>query len=186
MKQTLALVLCILLLTGCSDGNEPLERGLQFREALLSSEGCSFTAEVTADYEEYVQSFTLACVTDGEGNLSFTVVSPETISGITGTIDAQGGKLTFDDTVLGFPLLAGKTLSPVSAPWILVNTLRSGYLTSACGDSDLLRLSMDDSYRDDALQLDIWLDSENVPVQAEILYDGRRILSLILRDFSIL
>ena len=39
---------------------------------------------------------------------------------------------------------------------------------------------------EDALHLDIWLDPEDQPVQADILYDGRRILSLTVTDFEIL
>ena len=42
---------------------------------------------------------------------------------------------------------------------------------------------MDDSYDDDALHLDIWLNSENVPVKAEILFRERKILSLDVQNF---
>ena len=76
-------------------------------------------------------------------------------------------------------------LSPVSAPWIFLRTLRSGYLTSAGMDGEQLRLTINDSYEEDALQLDIWLDGDDVPVRAEILYDGRRILSLSVKKFKI-
>ena len=44
---------------------------------------------------------------------------------------------------------------------------------------------MDDSYRDDALHLDIWINEENMPVKAEILYSGRKILSLEVASFTI-
>ena len=70
------------------------------------------------------------CKADSSGNLTFTVVKPETISGITGTLSGDGGNLTFDDTALHFELMAENQLSPVSAPWILIKTLRNGYITS--------------------------------------------------------
>lgn len=38
-----------------------------------------------------------------------------------------------------------------------MKTLRSGYITSAGMDGGRLRLTIDDSYEDDALHLDIWL-----------------------------
>ena len=49
----------------------------------------------------------------------------------------------------------------------------------------MLRLSIDDSYEEDALHMDIWLNAENVPVRGEILYDDRRILSLDVKNFAI-
>ena len=111
--------------------------------------------------------------------------SPDTIADITGRIDGGEGKLTFRDTALAFPLLAEDQLSPVSGPWIFYQTLRSGYLTAAGMEDDLLRLTIDDSYADDALTLDIWLDKQDNPIRAEILYDGCRILTLDIENFQI-
>ena len=52
-------------------------------------------------------------------------------------------------------------------------------------EGEYLRLCMDDSYRDDALHLDIWLNGEDVPAKAEILYGGRKILSMEVISFTI-
>ena len=73
----------------------------------------------------------------------------------------------------------------MSAPWIFLKTLRGGYLTSAGMEEELLRLTVDDSYEDDALQLDIWLDRRDVPLRGDILYDGKRILTLSVENFEI-
>lgn len=186
MKKAAALLLVLVLLTGCARGEEAIDRAMELRARILKGTGCSFTADITADYGDSVQHFTVECAGDAQGNLSFMVASPETISGITGSISEEGGKLTFDDVALAFPLLTQDQISPVTAPWIFLKTLRSGYLTAAGMDDDLLRVTIDDSYEDDALQLDIWLDAENLPVRAEILYDGCRILSLEIRNFEIL
>lgn len=185
MKRIGAIFIILLMLTGCSETQNRIDRAMELRSRLLRS-GCSFTAEVTADYGDKVYTFTLACSGDTQGNMTFEVAEPESISGITGTITGEGGFLTFDDAALQFDLLADDQVTPVSAPWILLKTLRGGYLTAAGDDGDLLRVTIDDSYEDDALQLDIWLDGENNPVRADILYDGRRILSLNIRDFQIL
>ena len=186
MKKTVGLMLLILMLTGCANAREQIDRALALRTRLLQGEGCSFTAGITADYGDVLHSFTLECRGDGQGNLAFTVVEPETIAGITGSISSEAGKLTFDETALDFPLLADGQVTPVSAPWLLLKTLRGGYLTGAGEEGELLRLAIDDSYEEDALHLDIWLDPEDRPVQADILYDGRRILSLTVTDFEIL
>ena len=185
MKRAVPVLVLLLTLSGCLGGNRELEQGMKLRAKLLSS-SCSFEAVITADYGDDVYSFTVGCQADSQGNLSFTVKQPDTISGIAGSISATGGKLTFDETVLAFPLLADGQLTPVSAPWILVRTLQGGYLRAAGTEEDLLRLTFDDSYEEDALQLDIWLDSANVPVKADVLYDGRRILSMSISEFQFL
>lgn len=185
MKKTAALILSLLLLSGCANADRQIDRAMELRSRLLNGQGCGFTAGITADYGDELYTFTLECQGDEQGNVTFTVVEPETIAGITGSITQEGGKLTFDDTALEFPLLADDQVTPVSAPWLLLKTLRGGYLTSAGEDGELLRLTINDSYEEDALQLDIWLDGENIPVRADILYDGRRILSLTIGDFQI-
>ena len=186
MKRLCAVLLCLAFLTGCSRTPKELQRGMALRSKLLAAQGCSFDAEITADYGDKLHSFAMHCEADSNGNLSFTVTEPETVDGITGTVSTEGGKLTFGDTALHFELLADEQLSPVSAPWILLKTLRSGYLTSACMEGDNLRLTMDDTYEEDALHLDIWMDAQHLPIRADILYDGKRILSLEVENFAFL
>jgi len=180
-----AAVLLLLLLTGCSRPPEAMERGMELRSKLLQSSACSFAANITADYGNQLQQFSMECESDTKGDLKFTVTKPESIAGISGRLTGAGGTLTFDNTALAFDLIAEEQLSPVSAPWILIKTLRSGNLTSACEEDGSIRLSVDDSYEDDPLRLDIWLNPESYPDRADILYDGRRILSVALENFEI-
>lgn len=186
MKKVGVLFILLLFLTGCSGATNEIERGMALRSKLLQANSCTFNVDITADYGDKVYTFAMACQGDANGNVMFTVTEPQTISGITGAISNEGGKLTFDDTALQFDLMADGQVTPVSAPWVFLKTLRGGYLTSACTEEDQLRLTIDDSYEDDALTLDIWLDAEDIPVRAEILYDGRRILSLSVTNFTIL
>ena len=184
MKKLSVLLIVLLFLGGCSGKQEELERAMTLRAKLLASE-CSFDAKITADYGDKLYVFAMTCQGDSRGNLTFTVTEPESIAGITGLISQDGGKLTFDDTALAFPLMADEQLTPVSAPWILLKTLRGGYLASANMEEELLHLTIDDSYEEDALQLDIWLDGQNLPVQSDILYDGRRILTVQVSNFTL-
>lgn len=186
MKKCAVCVLIFLFLTGCSGPPDEMDIGLELRSKLLQASACFFTAEITADYGDKIHTFVLNCSADTKGEVAFTVMEPAAISGITGNLSGVGGTLTFDDTALHFELMADDQLSPISAPWILLKTLRSGYMTSACKEDGRILLSVDDSYEDDALRLDIWLDSENIPEQADILFDGRRILSVSVDDFEIL
>lgn len=185
MKRIVWLLMAVLCFSGCSSENRALEEGLEFRDRLLEAQGCQFTAEITADYGQTLYSFGMECQADEIGAMTFQVTSPESISGITGTISDTGGALTFADTALQFDLMADDQLTPVSSPWILLRTMRSGYITSACWEEELLRLSIDDSYEEDALHLDIWLE-EGIPVRGDILYDGKRILALDVKSFVFL
>lgn len=186
MKKVGMLIILLIFLTGCSNSPKEIERGMALRSKLLQAASCSFDAEITADYGEKVYTFSMSCTGNAKGDITFTVTSPETIAGITGTISNDGGKLIFDDTALQFDLMADDQITPVSVPWILLKTLRGGYLTSACMEEDRLRLTIDDSYEEDALNLDIWLNSEDIPERAEVLYHGRRILSLYVKNFVIM
>lgn len=152
----------------------------------LLAQAVSFDAEITADYGDKTYTFSMHCESDTKGDMTFTVTQPESIAGISGTLSSTGGKLTFSDTALAFELMADDQLSPVSAPWILMKTLRSGYLTSCGQEGEILRIAIDDSYEDDALHLDIWLDEKDLPFQAEISWQGRRLLSVLVTNFTFL
>lgn len=159
---------------------------MELRQNLQRSKGCTFQAQITADYKEELYQFQLECSSDELGNVTFTVISPETIAGISGRIDDAGGKLTFDDKMLAFPVLAEGLITPVSAPWVFIKTLRSGYITSAGSDGEDIHATINDSFEEQALQLDFWFDGENVPKRCEIIWQGRRILSMNVEEFSLL
>lgn len=185
MKKILALMLAVVILSGCTGKRDELDRCMALRADLLACETCTFEADITADYGDAVQTFSLRCEGRSDGTLGFEVLEPESISGITGRFSAGKGELTFDDAALQFSLLADGQVTPVSAPWLLLKTLLGGYLTACAMEEDLLHVTIDDSYEDDALQLEIWLDSEDRPVQAEIFYDSRRIITMTVENFQI-
>ena len=185
MKKTVSILLILVLLTGCSRKNKELEQGIQLRTQLLAANLCSFDVDITADYGDKLHTFSMNCQADEKGTVHFTVTTPESISGIRGSVDGEKGSIQFDDIALYFPLLADNQVTPVCAPWLLIKTLRSGDITSAGAEKPLARLSIDDRYDDDALHLDIWLDETGSPVQAEILYRERKILSLGVKNFTL-
>jgi len=185
LRKFLWLLTILLCLSGCDSENSALKEGMAFRDKLLSGQGCRFSVQITADYGEHLYYFEMDCAADSVGDMTFCVTAPESIAGIEGSLSYAGGTLDFADTALQFDLLADDQLTPVSSPWILLKTLRSGYIASACYEEELLRLTVDDSYEEDALRLDIWLRDE-CPVRSDVLYDGKRILSMEVKDFEIL
>jgi hypothetical protein len=68
---------------------------------------------------------------------------------------------------------------------VLVHTLRSGYILSCAELESGTMVSIDDSYENDALNLSVWLDSENLPTGAEVFWQGRRILSMTVKNFNL-
>lgn len=187
MKKVLTLILSTIFLTGCSSENRELDRMMAFRASLLSGMGCRFEAVVTADYETELYQFTMDCRCDELGNVYFTVIEPQSISGISGDISNKGGKLTFNnDHGLAFELIADGQITPVSASWLLVKALSGGYVTSCGDEGDLMRVSIDDTYEEDALKINIWFSDDDRPINAEIIWSNRRILSLEVRNFEIL
>jgi len=186
MKRIAILLCLVFFMTGCAGTDRTMDRAMAFRSRLLGAGGCSFDADITADYGDKSFTFSMACTADDQGAATFSVTKPETIAGITGTVSAAGGKLTFDDKALSFALMADGLVTPVSGPWVLVKTLRSGYLTSCGQEGEYLRLAIDDSYEADALHLDIWLGEDDLPVRGEILWQGRRLLSISVTNFTFL
>ena len=186
MRARIAGLLCVfILLTGCSGSNTPIDQAIKLRNRIENSNGCAFSATVTADYGDKIYEFSMDCEIDPEGNLTFKVIKPDTIAGITGKISNAGGALTFDDQVLAFQTIADGLATPVTAPWILMKTLKSGYL-KGCAETDAgYEISADDSYKDNALHLQIVLN-EDLPVSAEIFWNDRRLITMRVEGFRFL
>lgn len=183
MKKILTLICFLILLSGCDRKDNSMENALAFRSKLNDS-GCHFDARITADYGNAVYTFRLQCSYQAQGEMIFSVLEPELIAGITGNVSPGGGKLTFDEMALSFPLLADGQLSPVSAPWVMMKSLHSGYLIASGADGDYTRVTLRDSYEDNAMTVDVWLDESDTPVRAEILWENRRILTILVEDFA--
>lgn len=184
MKRLVCMLLLVVMLAGCTGTNEELERAMDLRAKLIAGK-VTFDAEITADYGDVSYTFSMNCSADTSGDMTFSVTAPQTVAGITGSVSAAGGKLSFDGTALAFDLMADGQITPVSAPWVLMKSLRGGYLSSCGPEGNLLRLAIDDSYEEDALHLEIWLDENDIPQTAEIYWEGRRLLLVAVSNFVI-
>ena len=158
---------------------------MSVRSRLLES-GCEFSTVITADYQDRIYEFGVMCSCQANGDLFFEVIAPESINGITGTISDDGGKLTFDDKALMFPILSEGLPSPVSAPWIFLKSLKGGYISGAGKAGEGICINLDDTYEENAVKLNVYLSSENIPVSAEMFWQGRRIITLQVENFRFL
>lgn len=184
MKRLLSVVLLLLVLCACTQ-QDGVSQAVAIRDRLLSAEGCSFVADISADYGDKIYSFTMNCTFDAMGNMNFNVQQPVSISGVTGQIRDADGFLTFDDKLLAFELLADDQITPVSAPWIVVKTIRSGYINACAQRDGIVHVTFDDSYEENALQVDVWFQDQNVTA-AELLWCGRRIMTISVKSFTYL
>ena len=156
---------------------------MELRNKLQKGNGCAFLASICADYGKDVYQFTMQCQMDLDGILHFCVNAPSSISGITGTIQNEKGAIIFDDRVLAFQTIADDQLTPVTAPFVFMKALQSGYLRGCTENEDGYQILVDDSYAEDALCLNIWVDENNTPVSSEIFWQGHRVLTLTVENF---
>ena len=180
MKRFFPLLLVFFL--GCSGRDPAMEEALALRSRCLGGD-VSFRTEIRADYITNIECFTLDCAFDTAGKMRFTVLEPDDIDGIRGTVTGTGGTVDYDDVVLGYPLLAEGRLSPLASPWVLMKALREGCIVAVGREGEMLHLTIDDSYADNALTLEIWLEEGQVEA-AEIAWEGRRCVTMTVEDFS--
>lgn len=185
MKKVMVLLATILLFSGCSGTKEIQNDLLKIRNELSGKE-YAFLACIHADFGENTYDFKLDCHFDADGNMTFTVTSPTTISGITGKIDAAGGALTFDDKAVAFCVLADGQVSPVCTPWLVMKALRSGFLSSWAQENGGTILSIDDSFEGAGASFRVLISKQLHPQSAEVLWEGRCILSMTVENFRYL
>jgi hypothetical protein len=186
MRKLFCLLCIAVLLSGCQQKSGSMDTALQLRQQLNTAQSCSFAAKIIADYGDTTYSFEMNCNYESSGDLLFTVTAPQTISNITGKLSKEGGELTFDDVALGFPMIADEQLSPVNAPWIFMNALRSGYITSAGEVDDKTHLVIDEGDQTDPLSVHVWLNESNIPSYVEIYFHSGRILTIEVAQYHIM
>ena len=160
-----------------------METALDLRSRCLASPAVRFRAEIRADYITGFEEFTLDCETSPDGAVSFRVASPEEIADICGTVRRDEGTVEFDGAVLAYPLMARERLSPLGGPWVVMKAIRSGCIIAAGQEGELIRITIDDSYAENALTVDVWLRDGQV-IQAEVAWEGLRCLVMTFDDFS--
>ncbi len=160
-----------------------MEQAISFRSSLVQAQGCSFQARVMADYGEHVEQFTLDCDCDAEGQVEQTVLQPESIAGITATVSEGGGKLLYDGLSMDFGLLGDGTLIPAAATAMVYDCWRKEYIQSAGMIDGLYRVSYGKNFYEKAMLVDTYFEN-GIPISAEVCYNGRRILSMELLEFT--
>ena len=183
MRRIAVLLLCVFLCTACGADDGDLTPIMQMRQNLNRGINCSFQTEITADYGDGIYVFSMDCIFDAAGDLRFEVVKPDTISGISGIVSQSGGKLEFDDQVVLFSALTQGEITPIIAPWLMMNVINSGYIS---GVNDEKVYTIKDTFKGEELLVLVTLQDNASLSYCEIFCHDRCVLSLRISDFCFL
>lgn len=178
---TLLLTACLVIMAGCTKEETTLSPAIAFRAELVQTGGCAFQADITADYGDSVQNFSMSC--DAAKEVRLTLTAPETIAGITATVEKNSGKLTYDGMALEFGLLANGNVAPAAAPALLYYAWTESYIAAAGEENGLYRVTYEKDYEEKMLIIDTWFKN-GIPISAELCYNNERILKVLISDFS--
>ena len=161
-----------------------LEPAIEFRAALLQAGGCSFRAEIEADFGDTVECFTVDCAFTTDGTARLTLIEPETLAGITATVTNGGGKITYDGMAVDFGLLANGNVIPAAAPALTALSWSGEYISAAGWEDDVYRVTYEKDFDEKRLQIETYFKND-LPILAEVCYNNQRILKLTISDYSL-
>ena len=176
-KKIYALMITLSLLSGCGQSNSAEQLALDIRSSYLACDTFSAHACLTADYGQRVYSYEMDVqVLDDATTLTLT--QPDYAAGITASIEDGKSSLIYQDVSVETGALDPDGLTPVSAVPALLETVRSGFITSCMlEDSGLLRVDCGspDAPAGTGTRTTLWFQPEDSTlVQGDILVDGAR------------
>ena len=185
MRKVLLCMLLLALLCGCARvGANPAQQILRFRSELLAAGGCSFDLDVTADFGSSAAQFSLACTYDPETGTELRVTAPASIAGVTASVSEDVSAVQFDGVQIALGSLAGGSLAPLAAPYVLAQSWAKEYLALTGAEDGLLRATFRMGYDADELTVDTWFSvPELTPVRAEVSKAGEMLLSADIHNF---
>lgn len=177
----MAAALLTLLCACAGKAPDTAQQALTFRTQTLEND-CAFQAAITASFDDCVAEFTLSCEHTARGGTAMTILSPETLEGITAQTDETGAKLVFEDAEASFGTLEVLGLSPMAAPQLITSAWESGYIAYTGTEDGLLRVTYTCGYGEDAYTVDTWF-ADGIPVHAEVSRAGKTAVQIDVTDY---
>ena len=172
------------MLCGCSGENRAMKTAMELRTKLLER-GCRFAAEIEAHLDDGTAQFSVDCACAPDGSVTLEVTAPESISGITATVEPGAENARFDDVALDFGLLADGQLAPMVIPQILFGAWTQAYIREAGADGDSWNAVYLSGWGDRELTVEQWLTKEGVPTYADLWFGNQNAANVKLSEFVI-
>jgi outer membrane lipoprotein-sorting protein len=186
MRRTglFALMITLLLLTGCSAGEGWEARFEDWRTGLADAPLVSFTADITANTGEETLRYS-ASLTRKEGISEVEILSPDILAGVKLRSGDGGVTLEYDGASLELGSCTKEGLSPAGAMPAVMDALCAGRVTECGrereGDRRFLRVTLASS---DEGELTVWIEEgTGLPVGAELASGGRVAIRCEIRDW---
>lgn len=177
-KLLIPILICVMLLTGCT---KSAEAGFaEFMAKAAQSDEISFAADLKAEFPNKTVELKLG-YTQKDGEAVIEVLKPELIAGIKARVTENGAALEYDGAMLDLGRLSddGK-ISPLNAVSMLVKAIRDGHLDLAWTEDELLAARIIPA---DDTAVTLWLNSELVPVNAELSYKDKTLVYIQISDW---
>jgi outer membrane lipoprotein-sorting protein len=180
----LMTALCICLFAcGGKGGTDNLAE--EIKKEYSETEKMTLIVTVRADYGSRVYDYKLRCVAE-EDEMSIEVMEPEGIKGLKAHVSEEGIGLEYDGATLDTGELFGKGLSPIEGIPMMIRAWKGGYITESRSEKidkqDTLAVTFDLKPADSEKELEhtVWFDKDShLPVKAEILYGGYRVIDCV-------
>ena len=162
------------------------ETVLDIRTELLEAERLVIGAVITADYGDRVYEFTVKYTGSADAG-EITVISPDSIAGVTAEVSQDGCTLVYDGARLDMGALTTGGMSPVEALPVLIAQWRGGFITASgferLGDTDTVVLMTD---IEDNTKQKTWFDGRtHLPIRAELSDNGKLVVTCVFGDVVI-
>lgn len=177
----LVLVIALVFLSACGNGEERLQ---EIRTKLDSTGEITLTAVLTAQSEEKILEYMLSCrYTDGDTIV--TIVSPESVAGITARVSGEELAISYGDAALELELLTETGIVPVAVLPNMISALLEGHLQStSVGIHGEIACIIGEFFADDGLTVSMWFrEMDSVPIYGELWENGTRVAWCEISDW---
>ncbi len=178
-----ALMMTLLLLSGCGGENAASKDFEAFRQTLESMASITLNAKVSAMAGEQIFTCVLMYEWCREGDEALvTVIEPESVKGVKAKMTEGKWQLGYDTVLLSSPELERQSLAPITAPRRLVSAWLDSPLIAAGyeqhGEQKLVRATLSGEDEGETVY-ELWFERETfLPIKAEIAENGQTVIKV--------
>ena len=189
MRRTIilfALMINLLLFSGCGESAAAEEKFFQFRETLSRSEEIGLSGTVSASTDAGFEEYALSCSCSGSEYI-VDIISPVQLAGVRAHISGKNLALEYDGVILDSGALTSSGITPVSSLPAVLDGLQSGYLERCWmeKEDDARYLTVQIAIGDTS-KLVVWFDWDGMqPSAAEIYESDIMTASITVSDWKV-